>query len=520
MATAVLASCGNSSSTSSSSGTSSSSTTSTAASSSEAGDASSEEASTASSAWEPNFDEDPYTIHFQYCVAKEGADQQAVVDALNEVTLAELNMNVDLIPQTYGTWAQTISMMLTANEPLDLFLASSSSFATFIDSGYVRDWSDYMDLIPDVIDGMGDDIEAGYVGDFLIGFSQMKERGYQAGLIARKDIMDELGLTPDDFNVTNADISTYQQLDDLFAQVKELYPDMIAVGGTSGLSCSFVGNFADTMGNNFGVLENYGQTTTVTNYYESEQFKNFCEISRRWFQAGYESADAATNQDSGETLMRAGNLFSYLTNLKPNTAVEKLAQTGYEVYTIPVTAEVMTTSASVNAIVYSLANASEDPEKAAAFYNWCYTSEAFADLINWGVEGLDWVLTDDGMAAYPDGVDASSVGYHNDYGWAYPNQMAGHAWTGNDADVWDQYKEYNASLLRSQAFGFTFDSTVVTDQLAACSSTLDEYDNDLNFGTVDVESGIQNLNDKLYANGMQDIIDAKQEQLDAWLANQ
>jgi putative aldouronate transport system substrate-binding protein len=35
-----------------------------------------------------------------------------------------------------------------------------------------------------------------------------------------------------------------------------------------------------------------------------------------------------------------------------------------------------------------------------------------------------------------------------------------------------------------------------------------------------VESGIQNLNDKLYANGMQDIIDAKQEQLDAWLANQ
>lgn len=89
-------------------------------------------------AFMPNFDEDPYTVHFQYVVASEGADQQLVVDALNEITLSQLNMNVELIPQTIGTWNSTISMMLASNEPLDLFLDGAGSFSTYIESGYVR----------------------------------------------------------------------------------------------------------------------------------------------------------------------------------------------------------------------------------------------------------------------------------------------------------------------------------------------------------------------------------------------
>ena len=516
MAAAALVSCGNSSSGSSSKSESTGSTSKTESSAS-ANNGGSAGGETESTGWTPNFDEEPYTLHFQYCVASEGAGQQGVADALDALAMEELNMHVDLIPLTMGAWAQTLSMTLAANEPLDLFLGSSGSFGTYIESQYVRDWTPYMDYIPDVIEGMGEDINAGYVGDFLVGFSQMKERGYWTGLIARKDIMDELGYKPEDFSITTQDMSTYEQLDELFAAVKAAYPEMIAVGGTSSLA-SAVGNYADNLGNNFGMLENYGQTTTITNFFETDLYRDLCSIQRRWFQAGYESADAATNQDSGETLMRAGNLFSFITNTKPNTDVEKLAQTGYEVYVIQTAEECFTSSMTVNAIVYCLANASEDPVKAAAFYNWCYQSQEFADLINWGVEGVDWVEKD-GMAAYPDGVDANNSGYHNDFGWAYPNQFAGHPWIGNEPDIWDQYREYNASLLRSQAFGFTFDPTPVVDYVAACTSTYDQYDNDLNFGTIDTETGIKQLNDALYANGLQEIMDEKQRQLDEWLAN-
>lgn len=519
MAAMAMASCGNSNGTSSSSSSNTESSKPESSASAEESGSSEGKAPSETAAWAPNFDEEPYTVHFQYCVAQEGAGQQAVNEAIDALAMEELNMHVEMMPQTMGTWSQTLSMTLASGEPLDLFLGSSGSFGTYIESGYVLNWADYMDYVPDVIEGMGEDINAGYVDDFLVGFSQMKERGYLAGLVARKDIMDEIGVSPDDFSLSVADLSTYQQLDDLFAKVKEAYPNMVGAGGTIGLG-GLVADFADNLGNNFGMLENFGQTTTITNYFESEQYKGLCEIARRWFLAGYVSADAATNQDGGETLMRAGNLFSFLTNIKPNSDVEKLAQTGYEVYTIPVAETTFTSSMSVNAIVYCLANASEDPVKAAAFYNWCYQSQEFEDLINWGVKDVDWVETEDGMAAYPEGIDASNSGYHNDFGWAYPNQFAGHPWVGNEPDIWEQYKEYNAGLLRSKAFGFTFDPTPVTDYVAACTSTYDAYDNDLNFGAIDPETGIKEMNDALYANGLQNIMDEKQAQLDAWLAEQ
>jgi putative aldouronate transport system substrate-binding protein len=276
-------------------------------------------------------------------------------------------------------------------------------------------------------------------------------------------------------------------------------------------------SYVDNLGDNFGVLENYGQTTTITNWYESEQYRTFCEIGRDWFQKGYSSADIAVNTDSGEIKMRAGKTFSYITNVKPNTNIEKLAQPGYEVEIIHLS-EAMKNTNAVNAVVYSIASASENPAKAMQFLNWTYTSQEFTDLINWGIEGKDWVVTADGMAAYPDGVDATSVSYHNDFGWIYPNQFVGHPWVGNPADIWDQYAAYNAGLMTSQAFGFTFDSRPIADEQAQLNSVLEQYQADLAFGAIDIEQGLTAFKEALYQAGLQKVMDEKQRQLNEWLA--
>ncbi len=478
----------------------------------------SDPAENSSEGYTPDFSEDPYTVHFQYCVAAEGSGLDGVREAVDALAMSEMNMHVDLIPMTIGTWSTTMSMMLAANEALDLFANGSGNFSTYIDAGYLRNWADYLDYVPDVVETMGDDVKAGYVGDFLVGFSQMKERGYKSGLVARADIMDALGIDPESFSITTQDYDSYSQITELFAKVKEAYPEMTVNGGTQALPSQF-SFFNDGLGDNFGLLPDFGQSTEIKNWFESDQCKFFCDLSREWFTAGYYSADAATNQDSGETLMRAGNLFSYFTAIKPNTNIEKKAQTGYDVYVIPTAETTFTSSGSVNGFVYSLANASEDPVKAAAFYNWAFKSGEFEDLINWGVKDVDWVETDDGLAAYPDGISASNAGYHQDYGWIYPNQFAGHPWDGNDPDIWQQYDVYNASLPRSAAFGFTFNSTVVSDQIATCTSVYDQYDNDLFWGAIEPEQGLADLNSALYAAGLQDIIDAKQSQLDEWLAS-
>ena len=515
MMAVTMASCGNSDSGSSSSSSQGSSAAATGETSASEGGEAAEGGNSAI-----DMDGDPYTVHFLYLNQAEGAAYDNVVAAVNELALNEINMNVDMIPVTFGTMSNVIQMMLASNEPLDLFFATAAgALPTYIESGYIRNWADYLDQMPDVTAYLGEELQYGNIGDFMAGIGVIKERANTFGLVARTDIMDELGYTAADFADVDAnDPATLDKLDELFAAVQQAYPSMTVLAGQQGLA-SYVGNFTDSLSDGFGVLANKGQDTTVTNWYESEQFKQLVTVSKRWFDNHYYSSDAATNQDTGETLLKAGNMFSYLVGVKPNTAAEKKAQCGYDVTVLPLNGTGTYTTSSYNAMMYCLANASEDPAKAAAFYNWAFQSREFADLINWGIEGTDWVETADGLAAYPDGVDASNVGYHNDFGWIYPNQTAGHAWEGNPVDIWDQSKEATAAATKSIAAGFSYDSTAVSDYVAACTAVTDQYLRSLAFGTVsDVDAALEDFNSALYGAGLQMIMDEKQTQLDAWLA--
>lgn len=465
-------------------------------------------------------EEEPYEINYLYYVSAEHANQEAVSEAVNELAMEELNMKVNLIPMTMGTYNSQIALLLAGNEPLDIFPTTSTNFATYIEAGNIVNLADHLDVMQEAVDIIGEeDVNACYIGDFLVGMPQMRERTSPAGLIVRKDIFEELGYSVEDFQITTEDYSSFDQITQLFADVKAAYPNMIAFDGTT-IMATYTDNYVDNLGNMFGVLENYGQTTEITNRFESEQYRAFCEIAREWFTKGYSSADIAVNEDSGETKMKAGNSFSFICGVKPNTAIEKYAQTGYEVEVIELGNQRMRNTYSVSSGPIAIASASEDPEKAAIFMNWTYTSGEFNDLINWGVEGQDWIETEDGLAAYPEGVDAGNVGYHNDFGWAYPNQFAGHAWDGNPADIWEQYETYNTSTPPSMAFGFSFDSTAVTDEIAQLTTVYDRYAKDIGFGVVEIEPALEEFNDALYAAGLQTVMDEKQRQLDEWLANQ
>lgn len=495
----------------SSDGSSSTTTDSSSNGSSETG--SSESASTESAI---DMEGDPYHVIFMYLNISEGEGFDEVQNAVNELSLKEINMETELLPVSYGTMTTTTQMMLASNEPLDLFMDVMSNMPTYITSGYIADWSDYMGQIPDVVDYYGDQMEAGRIGDFMALIGTVKERPNNYGLVARKDIMDELGYSVDDFAIDPNDPSSYDKLDEMFAAVKAAYPGMTAVAGQQ--SIASYGTY-DALSDSFGVLEDYGQSTEVVDHYETEQFKNMVTISKRWYDAGYYSADVVTSQDTGETLLKAGNMFSYVVGIKPNTAQEKLAQCGYEVEIIPLAGTPIYTSAGYNNFGYCLANASEDKDKAAAYYNWVFTSGEFHDLINWGIEGTDWVEDANGQAAFPEGMDGSNYRYHNDQGWIYPNQTAGHVWAGNPSDIWEQYDAATNEAIKSAAFGFTYDSTAVTDQVIACTAVNSQYQKALWFGAVDdVDSAIEEYVNALKNSGLDTIIEEKQTQLDAWLA--
>lgn len=473
------------------------------------------DSSASSSSSDGGSGEEPYNVTFMYLVPNEGADLDKVEQAISDLALEEINMTVDLIPVTWGTYVQQLQLMLAGNETLDLAPILSSSVGTYMSSGYLVDMTDLLEEYgQDIIATLGEeDAKACNLDGKIWGVTMMKERANPTGLFVRADICDELGINTDE-------IETLDDITAMFEKVQEAYPNMTMFGGNYQAGIGNMINTYDGLGDMFGVLENYGQELTVTNWFESDEFIERCQVARDWYEKGYTSQDIATSNDSGEVLIAAGNLFSFYGMYKPNSLAEKKSQTGYDMYLIPMSGQPMRATSVTNSQAYAIANASKDPAKAMQFLNWAYTSEKFNNLLNWGIEGEHYVVTDEGVATYPDGVTSETVGYHMDYGYAYPNQFLAYPWEGNDADVWDQYEEFKNECIVSKAYGFAFDQTSVTNEVNALTPVLEQYYYSLSTGAVDPDTEIDAFNDALYAAGLQKVMDEKQSQLDAWFAAQ
>lgn len=72
-------------------------------------------------------------------------DQDRISEAFNELTKKELNMEVELMPMTLGTWISQVPMMLAGNEQIDLMPMWASSAATYIASDYIEDLTPYLE---------------------------------------------------------------------------------------------------------------------------------------------------------------------------------------------------------------------------------------------------------------------------------------------------------------------------------------------------------------------------------------
>lgn len=467
----------------------------------------------------PNFDEDPYEVKFMYLLAQEGDHFAQIGEEINKICLEEMNMTVELIPVTYGTQGTTLNMMLPAGEPLDVFVAWGGDQGTYLDSGYIRNWADYGEYLPAIYDYLGDNISCCYIGDTWTVIPSNFERCAWTSFLTRRDLMQELGYSVEDFEgIDIDDMSSFDKLTKMFEEAHAKWPEMTIINGTMAMGTQ-TSCYCDGLSDSLGVLDNYGQDEKVTNWYESENFYNICKLNKEWYDKGLYSMDIVTNQDNVETVLKAGNTFAGICNAKPNTEPEKLSQTAQDICVIKISKTMLSTGNFTNG--YCLATASEDPAKAAAWYNWAFQSQEFNDLINWGIEGIDWVENEDGLATYPEGKDVTSVGYHNDYGWIYPNQMIGHAWEGNPVDIWEVYEDFNKGDYVSKGHGFKYNNAPVINQVTACNAVKAEYEKTLVMGAAaDLDATLAEFNEKLYQAGLQDIIDEKQKQLDEWRAAQ
>lgn len=461
--------------------------------------------------------DEPYTVTMVLNGSTQ-PDEERIEQKINEILEPELNANLDIVVLPWASASQQLQLMLSGDEKIDVFYTQATNAVQYMNAGQIVDMSELIDKYGTNIKQIyGEDIaKINQIEGFVYGVPNQIERGSIPAVFMRKDLVEK-------YNIDTSQIKEPKDLESVFETVKAGEPDMTMLysinDGDTPVTRLFRGdNLSDN--NYLGVLMDQTNSTKLENFFATDWFKDTTTMLYNWYQKGYISQDAGTNTENWRTVCKAGNLFSLFFAYHPGTPVEFESSTGYDFEIVPFYNEPIINSSSYNGVTFSIAQNSENPEKTMEVLDYIYGSSEIMNLLNWGEQDKDYVIedADNGIINFPEGITSDNAGYNLNLGWELPNQFIAYKWTGSDPQLWEKMEEFNGSAKSSKAVGFLFDSSNYSSEIAALSNIVKQYSGALYSGSGDPDELIPELLEALDDAGINEVIQAKQEQLDAFLA--
>lgn len=461
--------------------------------------------------------DEPYTVTMVLNGSTQ-PDEERIEQKINEILEPELNANLDIVVLPWASASQQLQLMLSGDEKIDVFYTQATNAVQYMNAGQIIDMSELIDKYGTNIKQIyGEDIaKINQIEGFVYGVPNQIERGSIPAVFMRKDLVEK-------YNIDTSQIKEPKDLESVFETVKAGEPDMTMLysinDGDTPVTRLFRGdNLSDN--NYLGVLMDQTNSTKLENFFATDWFKDTTTMLYNWYQKGYISQDAGTNTENWRTVCKAGNLFSLFFAYHPGTPVEFESSTGYDFEIVPFYNEPIINSSSYNGVTFSIAQNSENPEKTMEVLDYIYGSSEIMNLLNWGEQDKDYVIedADNGIINFPEGITSDNAGYNLNLGWELPNQFIAYKWTGSDPKLWEKMEEFNGSAKSSKAVGFLFDSSNYSSEIAALSNIVKQYSGALYSGSGDPDELIPELLEALDDAGINEVIQAKQEQLDAFLA--
>lgn len=461
--------------------------------------------------------DEPYTVTMVLNGSTQ-PDEERIEQKINEILEPELNANLDIVVLPWASASQQLQLMLSGDEKIDVFYTNATNAVQYMNAGQIMDMSELIDKYGTNIKQIyGEDIaKINQMEGFVYGVPNQIERGSIPAIFMRKDLVEK-------YNIDTTQIKEPKDLESVFETVKAGEPDMTMLYSSSESDAPLTRLFrGDTLSdsNYLGVLMDQTNSTKLENFFATDWFKDTTTMLHNWYQKGYISQDAGTNTENWRTVCKAGNLFSLFFAYHPGTPVEFESSTGYDFEIVPFYNEPIINSSSYNGVTFSIAQNSENPEKTMEVLDYIYGSSEIMNLLNWGEQDKDYVIedADNGIINFPEGITSDNAGYNLNLGWELPNQFIAYKWTGSDPKLWEKMEEFNSSAKSSKAAGFLFDSSNYSSEIAALSNIVKQYSGALYSGSGDPDELIPELLEALDDAGINEVIQAKQEQLDAFLA--
>ena len=453
----------------------------------------------------------PVTLKY-FTIGTPDADLKLVNNELNKLLEKNINLKIEYNKINWSEYGRFLSNMINSGADFDIAFTTEGEQGDY--SGYARKGV-WMALDP-YLATLGKEMystinpllwEGVKINHKIYGVPTNKEVAVPEWWIYKKELIDK-------YHIDISQYATLESLEVLFKLIQQNEPEYTVME-------------LDESSHNFFALDEYeyilskdiplmvrstDKSLRIVNIFETDLSERILNTLRKYYKAGYINEDAAVRTNSGfvkgqEVFWRAGGAGPYATSSWSKDA-------GYEVVARQVTSTIVTTESTRGGIM-AVSSRTKNPDACIKFLNYLNTDPEFRNLINFGIEGVHYDLTENGQVAVRE--DSGYVGVTYTQGnWFILKTLKG-----DPENKWEEYKRFNSSAIKSEALDFTPDISdpSVSSKLASVSKTTKKFYPGLMTGTIDPDTWLPVFLKELKAAGIDDLKTVFQQQINQWKEN-
>ena len=465
----------------------------------------------------------------------EQPDGQAVNDYINEYLKEKVGATVTLHFWSGDQYWDNMTTMISSGQDVGIIGFGSQTKLDYVLNSHRGAYYP----IEDMLTTIGADTKALFpdeiwdamtIDGHIYGIPSKKDNGYYISLIYNATMAEELGI----------DMESYEYIDmrhveELALQVKELrdaaHPEWAdhPVLWSNDREMPYNFAFESFLNDSYVAVCDIDEfdeladsdSTQVVNFYATPEYLDYAIQRQRMVDEGiylYDYTDRTDLQYDGGEFGFLGWGYTYMEPHMYGDAFE--------------TKMIMSTNLWTETNNYfsagtAISSQCAYPEKAMEILNLVNTDSFFATTMRFGIEGEHYTYDADGKMTFAGtkNEDPSSRAYYNWYMAPVGNLLIVNApeqLAGPDGVMLTNMAKYNDECVVPAHMGFVFDTTPVTNEIAACTNVVAEFSKDIRTGQLGSEDEVRDVvaefNEKLAANGVDAIVAEVQSQIDAWVA--
>ncbi|WP_165452224.1 DUF3502 domain-containing protein [Paenibacillus thalictri] len=455
-----------------------------------------------------------------------------VMKALNEKLSASIHAALDIEYIPWSSYNNQLLVKMAAGEDYDFFYNGYwQNYSQILNRMGARDVTDLIErYAPDLYKGLTPEyIHTNKYNGKLYGIPIPGPIEYPQGFNFRADIAEKYG-----YNASN--LGSLQQVEAFLkkALASERASGRVGIrynGEYTGdyKAMAFLGTQREYVPsydfNSPGFLLN--NEPVVINQFETQQYKDFLKLKRRWWDEGLIDKDSLFSKASLQSeLISDTKSLGYISNapegyMGENSAGRAKLDPGARLDYVSIEGEgfkMVSSFKAGNFIV--ITPSSRNAERVLMFLNVLYKDKEIRDLYLYGIQGKDFVPVGDKQFKYPEGADPSKV-FQNLWWMVTPwsNARIPASATATDKKFIQMSTDPN-NFTKSVIAGFDFNPDPVKTEISKVNTIVVEYRKTLESGSgtdAQQDAKYNEFIDKLKKAGVDKIIAEKQKQIDAFL---